>query len=184
METQILDDLQDSKNQEAKWAGFWIRVGASLLDVLVLIPLIVLNFYNLISLKSMLLHLLVIVLGMAYKPWMEYRYGATLGKMAVKIKVVSEGMGKLSVYQAILRNYPFWLDQLLSLFTTVFLFQHASFQSADTLVSIAAVQADLVPRAFNSSFSALTFISVLIVAFTAKKQGLHDMIAKTYCVYN
>lgn len=183
MEQQILDDAQATQQSEVKWAGFWVRVGASLVDVLVYLPFIGLNFYNLYSLKNLPLQLFVDVVFLLYKPIMEYKYGATLGKMAVKIKVVSENFEQITLSQSILRNYPHWLNQLLSIGTAFLLFRHPDFQSADSLTSIGQVQKEIVSPMVSSAISFLAIISWLVVAFTSKKQGLHDMIAKTYCVY-
>ncbi|MBL7932364.1 MAG: RDD family protein [Bacteroidia bacterium] len=183
MEHEILDDAQSTDQQDAKWAGFWIRVGASLIDVLVYLPFIGLNFYNLYSLKNLPLQLFVDIVFLLYKPLMEYKYGATLGKMAVKIKVVSENFDKITLSQTILRNYPHWLNQILSIFTAFFLFQNPDFQEADSMAAISQVQREIISPFVSSSISFVAIISWIVVAFTSKKQGLHDMIAKTYCIY-
>ncbi len=182
MQDQILDDIQTTETQQTKWAGFWIRVGASLIDVLVLVPVIVLNFVNLLSIKSLAFQLLLDLTVICYKPFMEYQYGATLGKRALQIKVVNEHFGNISLPQAILRAFPYWLNQLISLIGGVLLYQHVNFESADSFIRIAALQADVMPSYISSGISFICVISMLVVAFTSRKQGIHDLMAKTFCV--
>ena len=63
-------------------AGFWIRVGAHIIDAVVFIPLVVAAFWNMFRVKSMFVLVLISVPGLVYKPLMESYFGATLGKMA------------------------------------------------------------------------------------------------------
>ncbi|MEJ2701101.1 MAG: RDD family protein [Sedimentisphaerales bacterium] len=63
-------------------AGFWIRFGAQIVDFFVLIPVVVLSYWNTFALKSMIVLVLISVPGLVYKPFMESFFGATLGKMA------------------------------------------------------------------------------------------------------
>lgn len=86
------DDL-DGEERNYRFAGFWIRVGATIVDILVMLPFVGLSFYILLVLKSLPLMIVITVIMAAYKPLMEYQYGATLGKMAVGIKVVNEEGG-------------------------------------------------------------------------------------------
>lgn len=183
MEQQILDDVPSTEQNDVTWAGFWIRVGASLVDVLVYLPFVGLNFYNTYTLKNLPLQIFIILLFILYKPFMEYRYGGTLGKMAVKIKVVNLNFGKISLGQSVIRNYPQWLNQLVSLILAILMFNRQDFQSADTITAVGLIQNTLIPPYVTLSISMITIVSVIVVAFTEKKQGLHDMIAGTCCVY-
>jgi uncharacterized RDD family membrane protein YckC len=117
-----------------------VRVGASLIDFLVYLPLIGLNMYNLYILKSLPLQLIVAIIITIYKPLLEYRYGATLGKMAVKIRVVNLNFQQLTLSQSILRNFPYLLSQIISIASTIMLFQHSDFQAATSIIEVGYVQ--------------------------------------------
>ena len=83
----IIDEEIDNTHgfkEEIEYAGFWIRVGAAIIDSFVMIPIIAISFYNLLSLKSVILLYILTLISAVYKPLMEWRYGATVGKMAVK----------------------------------------------------------------------------------------------------
>jgi uncharacterized RDD family membrane protein YckC len=185
MEQEILDnDLTlETVSETNKWAGFWIRTGASLIDVIVYLPIVALSFFNLFSLKFLALQIVIDVALLLYKPLMEYKYGATLGKMAVKIKVVNANFEPLTVQQAILRNVPFWLSHLSSLAGAVILFQHTNFETATTMAQVTFLQNEAIPSTINTAISFFTLVCCIVVAFNAKKQGLHDMMANTYCIY-
>ncbi|UTW62491.1 RDD family protein [bacterium SCSIO 12741] len=108
------DELLDVKHRlrEPAYAGFWTRVGASIVDTIVLLPAIGLMMYSLLSLQSNAIVILVLLILMIYKPFMEFRYGATLGKMAVGIKVVDENQNPITLKHALLRDLPWLLSQL------------------------------------------------------------------------
>ena len=185
MENQVLDNelTINETDSEVKWAGFWIRVGASFVDFAVYLPLIGLNIYKLYVLKSMPLQLFVALLMILYKPLMEYRYGATLGKLAVKIKVVNKDFEKITLPQSVIRYIPWLIGQVFSIYATILLFQHPDFISTKGWIEVGYLQNELVSPAYNMIGSFILIISCIVVGFNKTKQGLNDMIANTYCIY-
>src|SRR4030043_189847 len=87
-------------------AGFWIRVGASIIDSLIFIPIVILSIWNTYSLKSTAVLVLISLPGLIYKPFMESFFGATLGKMSCKIKVINDNGKKLPLFDAYVRALP------------------------------------------------------------------------------
>lgn len=182
----VLDDnLQEGEviNSNVRWAGFWIRVGAALIDFLVYIPPAGLLIYNLFSLKSLPLQLAIIIALAIYKPLMEYKYGATLGKMAMGIKVVNHNFGGISLTQALTRYIPWAVGQVISIISNIILFANVDFLSASGMTETAEVQANIIPGGISYLGTTLILVSVIVVAFTDNKRGLHDMLADTYCIY-
>ncbi len=173
----------DEVDSNVKYAGFWIRVGASLLDLLAYSPVLLLYFYNLMAFKSLGLQLLVFLFLFLYKPFMEYRYGATLGKMAVGIKVIGIDYRPISLQQATLRYVPWMFSQAVSVYVIVELFRHHTFPYSTTFAEIAYLQNKVTPTFWNSIASLINLGACITVAFTTEKQGLHDLLAKTFCVY-
>jgi hypothetical protein len=90
-------------------AGFWIRVGASIIDKLIFIPIGILSYWNMYSLKSTAVLVLISLPKLIYKPFMESFFGSTLGKMSCKIKVIDDNGKKLSLFNAYIRFFPFLL---------------------------------------------------------------------------
>ncbi len=84
---------------------------------------------------------------------------ATVGKMALGLKVMDDAGERLSLGRALYRAWPYY-------------------------ASVAGVIDNLVGTGvvFWSLAGILTTISCIVVAFTAKKQGIHDMMAGTLMV--
>jgi uncharacterized RDD family membrane protein YckC len=96
-------------------AGFWIRFGAQVIDTLIFIPIIGLTFWNMFGLKSTFVLVLISLPGLVYKPFMESHFGATLGKMACRIKVIDDNGKKLSLACAYVRFLPFLVSAAIAL---------------------------------------------------------------------
>ncbi len=180
---QILDGNSPyfEVEEETNYAGFWIRFAAALLDYLIFIPIIVLTYYNLIKLKSLPLHVILILVTSAYKPILEAIYGATLGKMIVKIKVLTPDLKKITPTQAFIRFLPWLVGTLISLFSAAILFANGSFLEDTTLASL-QVGNEVMSPWISSLGSVVLLIVGLSIAFNIKKQGFHDLMAKTVCV--
>jgi uncharacterized RDD family membrane protein YckC len=164
-------------------AGFWIRVGASIIDSLIFIPIVILSFLNLLLFKNKALLILTILPSFLYKPLMESFYGATLGKMACGIKVIDNIGQKLDLGTAFLRALPFLLSNFTGTLQSLMLYSSAEFQSATTLEEMGQLQ-QMGPMDIIVFFvSFLVLVDCIFAAFTYRKRALHDMLAGSYCVY-
>lgn len=181
MENEILDSgmMPQTTNQ---YGGFWIRVGASLVDFLILLPVYGLFVYAIYFQKSLLLSMLGLFLAGAYKPFLEATKSATFGKMAAKLKVVNADNQSISVQQALIRNSPWIISSALSIATYFLLFQNPDFLDAEGFLEMSQATEESSLSMISQLFSFVILIVVVVVAFTAKKQGLHDMMADTYVV--
>lgn len=111
---------------EVRYAGFWIRFAAKFIDGLIMgviigIPMMVLMFGVGVGMQQgqqpgaafMALQVLLQVVGtgfaIAYNTFMHGKYGATLGKMAVGVRVVMADGSKVSYMRAFGRA---WADIL------------------------------------------------------------------------
>lgn len=184
MNNDVLDNdlLIEKTETKHQYAGFWIRVGASLIDLVVYLPALGVNMYNLYFLKSLPLQIFTTVVLMVYKPWMEYQYGGTLGKMAVKIKVIRGDSQSITIQQSVIRNAPTLVSQAISLVTGFLLFNHPEFQAASSMLEIANLQNQVMSQNVGFLVSLFYIVSCVAVAFTATKQALHDMLAETFCI--
>lgn len=136
---------------EARFGGFWIRVGAYIIDVFVLVvPFLLISTLVLPPVKppftpkellvaELLSWLLAMLLWWLYYGVLESSaWQATVGKKAVGLQVVDENSQRLS-------------------------FGRASGRFFAKLIS-----------------SAILCIGFLMVGWTEKKQGLHDLVATTF----
>lgn len=186
MNDNILDNepREEPVNLETvRFAGLWVRVGASIIDSLVMLPLMGLNYYNIIDFKNLSLALLLAILSAAYKPFMEFYYGATVGKMALKIKVVDYQLQFISLDQALIRYLPWVLSVGVNLLATIYIFQLEGFEDVRDFLSYGDL-ANTTPYQKWVQFSIwVAPISAFGILFNPFKQAVHDQLAKTYCIY-
>lgn len=126
----------------ARYAGFWIRFLATILDFLMIgVPAFLvqvgLTFVTGISSLVYVIELVVVILTV----YLDGIKGGTPGKLILKIRIVNEKGDYIGIPMAILR----YIGKILS--------------------------------------GIILGIGYIMIAFTEKKQGLHDKIAKTYVVY-
>ena len=164
-------------------AGFWVRVGASLIDMVVFVPIMILSIWNTFGLKSTAMLILISLPGLVYKPFMESFLGATLGKMSCKIKVIDDNGKKLSLFKAYVRFLPFLVSGCIKLAGGLILFLSPQFQSAKSMVELGQAQQGSSLAVISYPVSALVLIDCIVVAFTFRKRALHDMMAESFCVY-
>ena len=164
-------------------AGFWIRVGAYIIDSLIFIPIIILSVWNTWSLKSTAVLVLSSLPGLIYKPFMESFFGATLGKMSCKLKVIDDNGNKLSLFSAYIRFFPFLFSAGVTLASQLILFLSPQFQSATSLMELVEAQQGNYLDVVSYPANALILIDCIFVAFTFRKRALHDMMAESFCVY-
>lgn len=123
-----------------QYAGFWLRVGAALIDGLImLVPTLIINL--IVGNNAAARIFTSLLLPWLYSTLMESSSNqGTLGKMAVGIKVTDADGDQISFGRA-------------------------------------------TGRYFSKIISAIIlYIGFIMVAFTGKKQGLHDIIAGTLVV--
>lgn len=185
-EVKYCPDCGTSYLDYPKPAGFWIRLVASLIDALVFIPLIIISFINFLSIKSFLLYLILAIPGLIYKPFMESHYGATLGKMALGLKVIDENGNKLDLKAAYLRFIFFMISSIITIAGGYFVFSSPEFQDASGLIEVGRAKRHVYNGPLNilkSIANIVVFIDCLFVAFSFRKRALHDMMAKSFCIY-
>jgi len=110
---------------ELNYAGFWTRFAAKFLDGLILgVPFMVIYFAVLIpqmrlgpadrfNFLPLILQLCFIFIQMAYQIYFLGKYGATLGKMACKIKVVTANGDRIGYGRATGRFFSEMLSGMI-----------------------------------------------------------------------
>jgi uncharacterized RDD family membrane protein YckC len=167
----------------ARPAGFWIRLGAYIIDTLVFIPIIILGFWNTLSLKSTGVLVAGSIPGFLYKPCMEAFFGATLGKMACGIKVINAQGNKLGLFYAYARAFPFLLSSAVALAGGLVLYSSPTFQSATSFAELGQTRSPTYWDAVNPLVTVLILIDCIFAGFMFRKRSLHDLLADSYVVY-
>ncbi len=164
-------------------AGFWIRFGAYIIDSLIFIPVGALGFWNMMSLKSTLVLVLIYLPAFFYKPLMEAFCGATLGKMSCGLRVIDAKGKRLSLFYAYTRAFPFLLATGIGLASQLILFSSEQFQSATSFAELGQPDTKTFVDAVSLLVNVLILIDCVVAAFSFRKRALHDMLAESYCVY-
>jgi len=153
----ILDDFEAPQSFRPEYAGFWLRVAAYLIDgIAVTVVFYILMFMFMGSLllnpdsvqdpEAMMARIIPLYVIVFVGSWLYYALmessekQATLGKMAVGIKVTDMYGARISFGNATGRFFGKFLSALI------------------------------------------IYVGFIMVAFTDKKQGLHDMMASTLVV--
>jgi uncharacterized RDD family membrane protein YckC len=113
-------------NGQMPYAGFWIRSAAIGIDGLILwlanlivfIPIGILSPFNEENPMAMMSYLPLIMLlqyaiPAGYDTWFVGKYGATPGKMACKLKVVTPDGSPVSYGRAIGRHFAKWISSMI-----------------------------------------------------------------------
>jgi uncharacterized RDD family membrane protein YckC len=164
------------------YSRFWDRLGALLLDgfIMILITMPV-SYFNITSWKIPGLYIVIGLISILYKPVLECRYGATLGKMILGLEVVGHDFGRITVSEEVKRVSFYLFPAILQHIITAPLYFSSAF---DTMYNY---------REFNRQVTAanpsLLWISGIVfvlffadaVAFFVNQPNrtLHDVYADT-----
>ncbi len=186
MEDPIIDSDFFSEEQasieQAVLATFWQRLGAQLVDFMILFPIMVLSLYNTLNVKNLGIMLLLTTASALYKPYFEWKRSATFGKSFLGIKLVDEHLNDITIDQAFKRYFPWVISFLFSMVSNIYLFFSPEFPEIDQFMEIGYV-VQKAPLAGLSNFYGFIFIILIgSLVFDIKKQGIHDKVAGTYCI--
>lgn len=127
---QRLQEGGEADGMKMKYAGFWIRVAAKFIDGII-VSIVTLPPYVAANLKLssmqmqaepdpaeiqkwilivILIWLLMVAVQVAYSTWMVGKFQATLGKMALGLKVVNADGSRVSYRKAFARFFAEWLS--------------------------------------------------------------------------
>ncbi len=184
-----MDFLPIKINNKKVYAGFWKRFCAAFVDMLVLIPaMVAFHFTGGLSIFSALATVVVSsLLFSVYTIYFHYKFGATLGKMAVGIRVTLPDGGKIGLRQAFLRSS---VDLGFALFI---LFAHVlAISNADPEVYLNAgwmERFEYILSLFPAWYVLVDTVNQLwvwsefiVLLFNKRKRAIHDFIAGTVVI--
>jgi uncharacterized RDD family membrane protein YckC len=166
------------------YGGFWVRVAASLIDMLVLAPLTFgVAYFNITDWKSVAVLILINIVALGYKPVMEFIYGATLGKMSVNLEVVNLQFEKPSLNEVLLRNVFHIGGVVISLIISIVVFTDPGFEEVSGWIEYSAFSQNF-PGSEISQWliTVIVLIDLIVLLADEKKRSWHDKIAKTYVI--
>jgi uncharacterized RDD family membrane protein YckC len=183
----LLDDAFNEKplnSNQVVFATFWSRVWASLIDALIIMPIVLpLMFYNMSTWKNVLILIAVIIVPPVYKVFMEYTYGATWGKMAQRIVVVNYDFEKPSLETILLRNIVGIATAAATFLSTLYVFSLDGFKEVTGFIEYTTfMEQNNQVNTVNNVMSLVSLIDVLMMLSDKQNRTYHDKIGKTYVV--
>lgn len=177
--------LNDFEEPQYSYVGFWPRFGALFIDAIILW---VFNYLLGFPLSELDNNLVVIILTAAiplfYNLFLEYKYGATLGKMLLKIKIVNYELQPPTINNIVLRNIIYIGVQFVSFGTD--LNNYFKSQSSDpfgfTGFDSFFTPAIIIGLIYSAGVFVIYIIELVFLLTDPKYRALHDRIGKTYVV--
>ncbi len=169
---------------EYVYADLKYRIGAALIDSLVLIPLNLIIQYNNIYLKNNNVMIVGTVLTILYKPLMEWlNNGATVGKKIMKLQVVTADLQPISFAEAFLRSCFVIMFGVGMLIAQYLLFQSPEYLAIkDPEAFLKFIQdATILNRISLVSYLVL-FLDAVFLITNLQRRSLHDLIANTVVI--
>ncbi len=172
-----------------RYGKFWDRVGAYLLDgIIVGLISFGLNYLNITNFKSFLIYLPIAIIGLLYKPFMESYYGATLGKMALRLKVTDLDYNKINFEKSLLRSLIVIVPSLIYIPVHYLAFDNPQITQTTGFMEFSMALSEVYPTTkLIGNIFMVVFITDLIVLLTdgsKRQRSLKDFIAKTYVIKN
>jgi len=174
-------ELDDLEKQPYEYANFWQRLQALIIDTIIFLPITSVNGYNLMEWKRFEIIIIVALIWCIYKPFMEWKWGATLGKMIVGLKVVNKNFEGIDFNQAMLRFSIYFAWTVASVLEYFNLFNTPGFAETNTYEGIITLQQHN-PSVAASIVSFMFIFSASRIFFDAHKQAYHDLPGDTYCI--
>jgi uncharacterized RDD family membrane protein YckC len=185
-----MDQSPSDKNSlfpeaDIRFASFGSRFGATLLDGFILSGIILpITYFNVITWKIPYLFIITALTEIAYKPFLEYRYGATLGKMAVGIEVLGHQFQRVSFNEEMKRVSFYIVPSFLQFILSVRIYFSPEFLTVKNYNDFNQFIIDSNPSTLL--LGGLVFVIGIADCVTFflnnQRRSLHDLYADTYVV--
>jgi len=188
MKNELLPKRFPGLNGEV-YAGFWIRVAAKLVDVIIMLPVIVLLMYvNSLS-KSAYFYAIIpsLLVNIIYEVVLVKIYGGTPGKLIMGIKIIQKNGDDIDWRAACYRYSVEFFLAILGVYVmilTLNMIDDATYTSLGFLKR-SQLLADInpIPNKVQSWLNgAWIIIGLIVLVFNARKRSTHDFIAGTVVI--
>jgi uncharacterized RDD family membrane protein YckC len=169
-----------------EYGGFWRRVGAALLDALILSPmaLAVMIALSYTHLAYVYYALPAIAIGLVYRVYLVQRFGGTPGKRILRLRIANLDGTPVTLRTAFIRYSPLFVLSGLSTVAIALASLDLGAAGLEGLTYMEKMVAlDAHQAAWNKPVVWITqawyIVSAIMVAATSRKRALHDFLAGT-----
>ncbi|WP_028104827.1 RDD family protein [Pseudoduganella violaceinigra] len=169
--------------------GFWPRVGAKIIDFLVMLPIVGLTIW--LSAKSRSFYFWAVIpsllFAMFYSVYLVRRFGGTPGKLALKLRVQMKDHSPVSFTAALIREAPLMLmgaASNLGLGMAAMQMDDATYMAlgfmerSTMLVATGPGWVTIVSWLIN----AWTLVGAIVLLLNERRRAVHDFLAGTVVV--
>lgn len=167
------------------FAKFWTRLGAMLIDGLITILIILpVTYFNVMQWKIPWIYILSSLATIIYKPFMEYQFSATLGKMAVGIQVVGQQFQKVTLKEELRRVSFYLVPNIIQQVLTLKVYFSDQLNSIHHYKDYNDYIISTNPALYILNIIVIVLLFVDCITFFSNNQNrsLHDMYAGTYVI--
>lgn len=173
-----------------RYVGFWPRLAAFLLDILIFLPWGVIVYFGeqYYRLFDLYLFIPTIFVELLYYVYLVHRFGGTPGKLIMGIRIRKLNGERVDYYQAILRYLPQFIFILLTSIAGVIAILNISDVEYYALAFMErAERLDQLTPFWNKivqiSLGVWMAVGLIVLLTNKKRRALHDFIAGTVVVY-
>ena len=180
-ETQnILNEFEDIPSIPGT---FKERLFASLIDGLVLLPLALIDWFNKSDFKSQLLLILVFLVGVSYKLFFEFKFGATIGKKSMKLMVVNTELNRVGLKEVLVRNIFDILWRTFFFIISLIIYRSVEFSHISSNEEFVSLSNKLInTNPYLVVYSLVVLIEIIFMLSDKKRRALHDRMGDTLVI--
>ncbi len=188
MKNELLPTSFPGINEEV-YAGFWVRVGAKILDFIVLLPVMGLVFYfNSLS-RTASIDILIpnLLFSLAFEVVLVKTYGGTPGKLIMGLKIIQKNGDNINWKASF---YRFSVEFFISILGAYVLFLTLNLIDDSTYASLGFLKRNQLMSTINpipmkiQSWTNMAWLisGVIVLISNARKRTTHDFIAGTVVI--
>jgi uncharacterized RDD family membrane protein YckC len=170
---------------DIRFASFGSRFGASLIDGIIISAIILpVTYFNVISWKIPYLFIVTSLVEIIYKPFLEYRFGATLGKMAAGIQVLGHQFQKVSFNEEMRRVSFYMVPSIIQFLLTVRIYFSPEFFTIKNYndYNQFVVNSNPATLVLGGLVFFLGMADCITFLLNPQRRSLHDLYAGTFVV--
>lgn len=189
-QTPVADlDLPIQDDSTPNVGGFWLRVGAKIIDLLVMSPIIGLTYWLSSLSRSFYLWSVIpsMLFALFYSVFLVRRYGGTPGKLALKLRIQMKDHSPVTFVAALIRETPMMLmgaASSLGLGLAAMTMDEATYQAYgffERSTVLATSGPDWVPLV-SWLINGWTLVGVIVLLLNKRRRAVHDFLAGTAVV--
>jgi uncharacterized RDD family membrane protein YckC len=170
------------------YSGFWLRLGANLLDILILSPILLINYLDSYDKNIYLLTMVPYLLfSFWYNAYLPKRYGGTPGKLIAGLKIVKIDSSPIGWKESFLRysvDFSFTIINNIIMIPLILLADNEIYKNLNWLD-----QREYLLGLENNSYNSIQILfniwawsELIVLLFNKRKRAMHDFIAGTVII--